>query len=461
MEKEPRPLIREQIKAYQKGKLLALLDKFPEDDRRWELLYALLEVMQDRISTALSINDKLFDRVAYLEYAIAELAGEVQCLKRPDKGSSCHNENAPGPTPSSPSKSSMIWRSRRLRKSYASVLPRVRRARKAFRSPTPCARRTRKWPPASSTWSAPTNHSRSSALPPGMRETALAVSLVRNVDPAMVASPALAAAASLIGTTHRITPNMDWYEDCALWPLVICDSGTRKTPAFNAALAFIMDEQGRLSTEYNAALETDKEAVRQWQEAEKGTRGPRPRPTAVDRCIVTTDATIEGLGRCLAGNPRGILYASEEADAIFKGLTRYNSDSTANYLQLYTAGLISKRRADPEKPSIIVVRALASLCGTIQPGVFQSLITALAVASGLLVRFPPVLARSSSEHLPAEPGDSARVGRLGPSPARLIPPSWCVRSRPARSDALAGGRRSVRGMEQRVGTQGLQCTRRG
>lgn len=224
------------------------------------------------------------------------------------------------------------------------------------------------------------------ALPDGMREMVEAISEARNVDPAMVASPSITGAASLIGTTHRITPNRDWYEDCAIWTIVVCDSGTRKTPAFGAALAYIEEEQARLSDVYRAARAADVAALAEWRAADREERGDRPAPTAIDVCLVTNDATIEAIARVLVNNPRGCLYAAEEIDNWFQSLTRYNNSTAAYYLQLYSARLLSVRRADPNRDPIVIARALVNLCGTIQPGVFQAAMTEAAVASGLLAR---------------------------------------------------------------------------
>ena len=132
------------------------------------------------------------------------------------------------------------------------------------------------------------------ALPPVLREMVRAVSASRNVDPGLAALPALAAAAAAIGGSHAITMNGDWIEPCVLWTASVCESGTRKTPAFDAALTWFRCRQTELAAERALAEQEDEAALAEWRAAGDD-RGPRPARTAVDRVIWTSDGTIEGI----------------------------------------------------------------------------------------------------------------------------------------------------------------------
>jgi len=211
-------------------------------------------------------------------------------------------------------------------------------------------------------------------LPRVMREMVLAVARARNADPALIALPALSAAAACIGAAFQITPNGDWVEECALWTVPICESGTRKTPAFSAAMRWLNCEQSRVIREYKAAVRVyDRETTR-------GNECDKPEKPPV---ILTSDGTIEGITLALASNIRGILYASEEARGWFTSFTRYSNDSLSYYLSLYGGSPIQQLRVSGDRSA---ARPVLSVSGAIQPAILAMMLTEQNILSGLLAR---------------------------------------------------------------------------
>lgn len=211
-------------------------------------------------------------------------------------------------------------------------------------------------------------------LPPVMREMVLAVARARNADPALVALPALSAAAACIGAAFQITPNGDWIEECCLWTIPVCESGTRKTPAFSAAMRWLNCEQSRVIREY-------KRAKREYDRAKD--RGEPPEKPEAPPVLLTSDGTIEGITRALASNIRGILYASEEARGWFTSFTRYSNDALSYYLSLYGGSPVQKLRVSGDDSA---ARPILSVSGAIQPAILAMLLTEQNILSGLLAR---------------------------------------------------------------------------
>jgi hypothetical protein len=225
-------------------------------------------------------------------------------------------------------------------------------------------------------------------LPPVLRELCLAVSESSNVDPALVALPALAGAATLVGNAYAIQMNPSWVEPCILWTMAVCESGSRKSPAFRAALTYHRGEQNRMATARRLAEEADQEAREEWRNTPAADRGERPVRTVRDELLITSDSTMEGLVRYLAENPKGIGNISDEIDIFFQRLTQYTtSNNVAHYLSMYGGEPVTVTRADRTRSLIHIPHATVSVSGTIQPGVLIGAMTNKNVLSGLLGRF--------------------------------------------------------------------------
>lgn len=222
-------------------------------------------------------------------------------------------------------------------------------------------------------------------LPVGMREIVEAAARAIHVDPALVALPALAVAASCIGATFTITPDRGvWVEDCCLWAVPVCESGARKTPAYKAAMRHLNREQGRIKREYKQRKCNYENALESWESADKRDRGEKPQKPPPMQVLFTSDGTIEGLTAALDENSRGILYAASEVDAWFQSLSRYNQQTAPYFLALYNAEAATSVRASRE--TISLERPILSVSGTIQPVILAGVMTVANVFSGLMGR---------------------------------------------------------------------------
>ncbi|MCQ3920105.1 MAG: hypothetical protein DPW13_03960 [Planctomycetes bacterium] len=212
----------------------------------------------------------------------------------------------------------------------------------------------------------------------------------------MVALPALSALGASIGTTRAIRLKPDWSEFPVIWACVIARSGTMKSPAHDAALRPMRDAQDQRFREHEAARAEYESALERYKgEAAERRRGsiPRPAPMKPDApvCVryLVSDATVEALAPILAGNPRGLLLARDELAGWVKSFNQYKSRGGAdaqNWLELWRAGTLTVDRKTGDARMIHVRRAAASVCGTIQPGVFVDAMTGEHFESGLAAR---------------------------------------------------------------------------
>lgn len=237
-------------------------------------------------------------------------------------------------------------------------------------------------------------------------------------DPSMIALPALASCGALIGTTRRIELKASWREYSIIWAAVVAPSGTLKSPAQDYAVAYIKRIQERFFAEFAVASERYRAEkldydvrLADWkrkppQGAERGERPKEPVPPIMVRHW-TSNPTIESLAPILQENLRGVLLCRDELGAWLSGFNQYKGgrgSDAQEWLEMHRAGTaLTDRKTNRE--CIYVPRAAVSICGTIQPGILQRLLTPEYFESGLAARIllarPPQRVKRWTEAVPA------------------------------------------------------------
>jgi len=173
---------------------------------------------------------------------------------------------------------------------------------------------------------------------------AVAVSMPCPVD--LVAVACLVAAATAIGTTRQVRIKSRWVEGPRLWCAIVCDTGTKKSPALAAALEPLFIRQRQYRREHQQAKVQHEQAVlihetelaryrRDAREAEgtaaAGALKPPAGPEAPRmRQVLATDTTVEALAGVLEANPRGILLASDELTGWVASENQYKTGGRGN-----------------------------------------------------------------------------------------------------------------------------------
>lgn len=246
------------------------------------------------------------------------------------------------------------------------------------------------------------------ALPWVLRNFVKEAADAMGVAPECVATPAIATCASAIGNTCRIRLTPTWTEPAVIWAVTLMESGSLKTPAYNAAVEPLRVAQ-RLAEEQHQELQAGfRKAKAQFEGETSLWKAQRTEPTNPDGSpqgppeeptepkpvdLYTSDSTVEALAVLFSNNPRGLALTRDELSGFFASFGAYKGgrggDESA-YLEFYNAGAVKLNRASGKR--IYVHSAALSIFGTCQPAVFLTAIGATGKASnqvdnGLAARF--------------------------------------------------------------------------
>ncbi len=220
-------------------------------------------------------------------------------------------------------------------------------------------------------------------------------------DPSFVALPVLTVCGAAVGNTARLRLKPGYDVPPIVWSVIIGESGSGKTPAFDAAMRPLVAMQNRSLREHAAAMDLHRSRMRvykrelsKWEKVDSIGQPPaEPKEPTAKRYYVS-DTTIQALAKLLSENPRGLLLALEELPQWFGSFDKFTkgagSDAAA-WLQLYGAGTLTVDRKNDGVLSI--PRAAVCVTGGIQPGILNESLTPSHRESGmsprLLKTYPP------------------------------------------------------------------------
>jgi len=227
-------------------------------------------------------------------------------------------------------------------------------------------------------------------------------------DSSMVALPLLSSLAAAIGNSRRIELKRGWTEPSIVWSAVVAESGSLKSPAIEAGVAFLHQRQSDAFAQYETDLaqhENDqaqyKAELARWKRRPDGPIPQEPSQPIPDRCLVS-DVTVEALAPILQQQPRGVLLAADELGAWLASFNQYKGGKGSDvekWLELHRAGTITvdRKQAAP----LFVRNASVGVCGGIQPDPFKQALGSENFANGLAARLltamPPRTAKEWSE----------------------------------------------------------------
>jgi DNA polymerase I-like protein with 3'-5' exonuclease and polymerase domains len=230
------------------------------------------------------------------------------------------------------------------------------------------------------------------ALPLPLQEYVRQGAAALGCDVSYIALPALAVAASLIGNTRVIRLKRTWREPAIVWSVIIGDSGTLKSPAYDFAVAPLFRIQQQLKDEYDlaAAQFLEEKLAYEVRKRNKDQDPGRPPTPPVYRRVITSDLTVESLAGLLEDNGKGFLTARDEVAGWLTSFTRYKGkqggSDLPHWLQLFRAGPLVVDRKTGDKKHYFIPRASVSVTGGIQPGILAQYLSSEAFSSGLAAR---------------------------------------------------------------------------
>jgi hypothetical protein len=252
----------------------------------------------------------------------------------------------------------------------------------------------------------------------------------------LIATPALVAAAALVGRAVGIYPKQrdDWLVIGNLWGIIIGRPGVLKSPAVREGTRFVRRLAAEASERHAiAAKAADIESTALTAElaaAKRPKKGTGPadlrariaelherieRASVSERRYYTSDATVEKLGELLLANPRGLLVLRDELAGWLRTLERPGREGDREFFLeswngdgAYTVDRIG--RGTLHVPALCL-----SMLGTIQPGKLRAYLAAAcsggAGDDGLIQRFQLAI-------WPDVSGDWRNVDRWPESAAR-------------------------------------------
>jgi hypothetical protein len=244
-------------------------------------------------------------------------------------------------------------------------------------------------------------------MPRVPREYAAQVAEGLGVDPAMVAVPLIAVLGGISGTKVRL--NMDpaaakpWVIRPIFWAAVVANSGSTKSPAWEAADDLAQIVERALRTENELSWNAYEDSLQAWKEAEGDQRGPKPTPPLMKRLVVD-DTTVEGIAGILEDNPSGLLLSTDELRNWVDTFARYRKtgggSDASRWLPFYSGKrhVVDRKGKDGGRNSLYIPHAAVSVAGTIQPGILSRIVGDEERDSGWLARLlfamPPARPRS-------------------------------------------------------------------
>ncbi len=228
------------------------------------------------------------------------------------------------------------------------------------------------------------------ALPSVLAEFIAEKSASMGCDPAMVALPVLATTAAAIGLRRSIELKEGWIEPSIIWAFVVAPSGTLKTPAFKAAIKPLLDLQSEACAEYQTESCDYKRRLNLTKNRSTGDTPGRDEPSPpVMKKFIVMDCTVEALALIHRDNPLGFLLARDEASGWFRSFGQYKNGKGSDeqfWLELSQGGPISVDRKTGDCRNIYVPKTGVSICGTIQPGILEAIMTPQRHESGMVAR---------------------------------------------------------------------------
>ena len=225
-------------------------------------------------------------------------------------------------------------------------------------------------------------------------------------DTSYLALPLLTAIAAAIGNTRRLELKRGWLAPPILWSVIVGESGTAKTPAFQLVLRIIHERQRKYLEQYadefqqyEADLAVWEKSAALWKRNKSALGAPPPKPKSPQvKRIVVSDTTVEALAPILLANPRGVLLARDELAGWFGSFDRYvgkgkPGTDLANWLEMFNGRSIIVDRKTGDPRTIYVPHAAVCVTGGIQPTILQRALSVenreSGLAARLLLSYPP------------------------------------------------------------------------
>jgi uncharacterized protein DUF3987 len=225
-------------------------------------------------------------------------------------------------------------------------------------------------------------------LPSGIQDYIAMAAESLNVNVSYVLLPLLSALGSAIGNARSIQLKCGFIQPPVIWTGIIGRSGSRKSPALEAACWPVSEHENKLVKLNDQARKRYEKQLCEWEGNRKITRAAKPEPPVLLTCQMD-DLTIDVLADRLAMNRRGVLVSKDELSHFFASFDQYRNvkgSDVTRWLSLHTGIRFALDRRTGAR-SHRIWQPRVSICGGVQPAVLARLLTADFFERGLPTRF--------------------------------------------------------------------------
>ena len=229
-------------------------------------------------------------------------------------------------------------------------------------------------------------------LPPQLQEYVIAAAESLIVDVGFILLPLLSSLGAAIGNARSILLKRGFVQPPVIWTGIIGRSGSRKSPALEAACIAVMDYERELIQQNKQEMERYVDDLAAWEVKKRSDRGAKPEPPAMLTCLMD-DLTLAALADAMQMNPRGLLVRKDELShwfSSFDQFTKAKGADVSRWLSLHTGvffGLDRRGETRAEKRCYRLFQPRVGITGGIQPKVLARALTEDFFERGLAARF--------------------------------------------------------------------------
>lgn len=188
--------------------------------------------------------------------------------------------------------------------------------------------------------------------------------------------------ATAIGNAFRIRFKSGFVQPAILFAAIIGPPNSVKSPVFSFTTAVLRRREQALYKDYIQAKDLY-DAYEELSAADR--KGKEKPPKPINKQLITSDATVEGLFQACKNNPKGMMFMADELMSWYQSISKYNSgNDTPHYLSLWSGYDISTTR---KTERIYIRNPHLCICGGIQQGIIKNLFKGDNSFNGLPDRF--------------------------------------------------------------------------
>lgn len=225
---------------------------------------------------------------------------------------------------------------------------------------------------------------------PRIQRVITEVSEAKSIPTSMVLAMLLALGSACIGRARGVMYRRDWREHANLYMLMIAESGSGKSHAFDYIFKYVREFEAKQKAIFKIARRQYEEDLIMFRKSKDANKIPPKKPVNIQ--FLLDDSTMEAVSERLEDNPRGLFWTKDEFAGFFNSLDKYNkgvSDGKNRLLQAWNVGpwSASRKTKDGDMQERFIPYGCIGMFGNVQPDLISTVFSSDDVNQGLPQRF--------------------------------------------------------------------------